>query len=54
MINEINIAVIGLGQIGSYLLNELYNKKKIFLTKLVKKLILLQFQLKIKIKKDPL
>ena len=28
MKNEFNIAVIGLGQIGSYLLNELNNKKK--------------------------
>ena len=28
MNKEFNIAVIGLGQIGSYLLNELINKKK--------------------------
>ena len=28
MSNEFNIAVIGLGQIGSYLFNELKNKKK--------------------------
>ena len=28
MKNDINIAVIGLGQIGNYLLNELKNKKK--------------------------
>ena len=27
MSNKINIAVVGLGQIGSYLLNELNNKK---------------------------
>ena len=27
MNNSINIAVVGLGQVGSYLLNELYNKK---------------------------
>ena len=29
MKNSINIAVVGLGQIGNYLLNELNNKKKI-------------------------
>ena len=28
MKNNINIAVVGLGQIGNYLLNELNNKKK--------------------------
>ena len=28
MKNNINIAVVGLGQIGNYLLNELKNKKK--------------------------
>ena len=28
MKNDINIAVVGLGQIGNYLLNELKNKKK--------------------------
>ena len=28
MRNNINIAVVGLGQIGNYLLNELKNKKK--------------------------
>ena len=28
MNKEFNIAVIGLGQIGSYLLNELINKKR--------------------------
>ena len=27
MNNSINIAVVGLGQVGIYLLNELYNKK---------------------------
>ena len=31
MNKEFNIAVIGLGQIGSYLLNELINKKKRYL-----------------------
>ncbi len=34
---EFNIAVIGLGQIGSYLLNELSNKKKDILNKTGKK-----------------
>ena len=29
MKNQINIAVVGLGQIGIYLLNELNTKKKI-------------------------
>ena len=29
MKNSINIAVVGLGQIGNYLLNELNNKKKV-------------------------
>ena len=29
MKNNINIAVVGLGQVGSYLLNELNTKKKI-------------------------
>ena len=28
MKNNINIAVVGLGQIGNYLLNDLNNKKK--------------------------
>ena len=28
MMKSINIAVVGLGQVGSYLLNELNNKKK--------------------------
>ena len=32
MKNTVNIAVIGLGQIGSYLLNELKNKKKRYQT----------------------
>ena len=36
MKNNINIAVIGLGQVGSYLLNELNIKKKILSLKLVK------------------
>ena len=48
MKNEINIAVIGLGQIGSYLLNELNTKKKDIETKTGKKMLLM----KKKIKKD--
>ena len=39
MNNVINIAVIGLGQIGIYLLNELNIKKKKLSKKLVKRLI---------------
>ena len=42
MNNEINIAVIGLGQIGSYLLNELNNKKKDIIKKTGKKIKLLR------------
>ena len=38
MNKEFNIAVIGLGQIGSYLLNELINKKKDILNKTGKKI----------------
>ena len=52
MNKEINIVVIGLGQIGSYLLKELNNKKKDILNKTGKKLMLLPFRLKIKIKKE--
>ena len=37
MKKNFNIAVIGLGQIGSYLLNELNIKKKIFIKKQEKK-----------------
>ena len=38
MINKkINIAVVGLGQVGNYLLNELNTKKKILNLKQVKK-----------------
>ena len=50
MIKEMNIAIIGLGQVGIYLYNELNTKKKI-LKKLVKKLKLLLFLLKIKQKR---
>ena len=51
---KINIALVGLGQIGNYLFNELNKKKKTLNLKLEKKLMLLLFQLKIKIKKDHL
>ena len=34
MNNIINIAVVGLGQVGNYLLNELNNKKNLCLLKL--------------------
>ena len=37
MNNEINIAVVGLGQIGSYLLNELKIKRNDILNKTEKK-----------------
>ena len=50
MNKNINIAIVGLGQIGNYLYNELNIKKKIYKLKLEKKLTLLQFQQKIKIK----
>ncbi len=47
MKNIVNIAIVGLGQIGNYLLNELNNKKKNIETKTGKKLILLLFLQKI-------
>ena len=37
MKNIINIAVVGLGQVGIYLLNELNTKKNTFSLKLVRK-----------------
>ena len=40
MTKKINIAVVGLGQIGIYLLNQLNTKKKILNLKQVRKLIL--------------
>jgi len=51
MSNEINIAVIGLGQIGSYLLNELNNKKKDILNKTGKKINIVAISAKNKNKK---
>ena len=47
MKNTINIAVVGLGQIGIYLLNELETKKKIYILKRVKILKLLEYLQKI-------
>ncbi len=52
MKKKVNIAVVGLGQIGNYLLNELYKKKTISKLKLGKKFKLLLFQQKILIKKE--
>ena len=37
MSSNINIAIVGLGQIGNYLYNELKNKKKKLTIKLVKR-----------------
>ena len=51
MIKEFNIAVIGLGQIGSYLLNELNNKKKDILNKTGKKINVVAISAKNKNKK---
>ncbi len=51
MNKEFNIAVIGLGQIGSYLLNELNNKKKDILNKTGKKINIVAVSAKNKNKK---
>ncbi len=51
MNKEFNIAVIGLGQIGSYLLNELINKKKDILNKTGKKINIVAISAKNKNKK---
>ncbi len=40
MKKSINIAVVGLGQVGSYLLNELNTKKKILSLKQARRLML--------------
>ena len=50
----INIALVGLGQIGNYLLNELNKQKKILSLKQEKISMSLQFQLKILIKRENL
>ena len=49
---KVNIALVGLGQIGNYLLNELNKKKKILKLKLEKKLIQLLYRPKILTKKE--
>ena len=51
MKNEFNIAVIGLGQIGSYLLKELNNKKKDILNKTGKRINIVAISAKNKNKK---
>ena len=51
MNKEFNIAVIGLGQIGSYLLNELKNKKKDIFNKTGKKINIVAISAKNKNKK---
>ena len=50
MDQNINIALVGLGQIGIYLYNELRTKKKKLKEKVAKVLILLLFQPGTKIK----
>ena len=52
MNKKINIAIIGLGQIGNFLYNEIKTKKKKLKLKLIKKSKLLQFQQKISKKKE--
>ena len=53
MSKEFNIAVVGLGQIGSYLLNELNSKKKDILNKTGKKINIVAISAKNKNKKRP-
>ena len=54
MKNIINIAVVGLGQVGIYLLNELNTKKKDIELKTGKKINVLLFQQKAFLKKEDL
>ena len=51
MNNQFNIAVVGLGQIGSYLFKELNNKKKDILNKTGKKINIVAISAKNKKKK---
>ena len=51
MIRTFNIAIVGLGQIGSYLLNELNKKKKDILSKTGKNINIIAISAKNKIKK---
>ena len=46
MNNIINIAVVGLGQVGNYLLNELNNKKKDIELKTGKKIVIVAISAK--------
>ena len=50
----VNVALVGLGQIGNYFYNEINTKKKKLKSKLVNPFELLLFQQKIKIKKENL
>ena len=54
MKKKLNIAVVGLGQIGIYLYNELNQKKRKLKLKQVERFIYQQFLQKIKIKKENL
>ena len=54
MNKNIKIAVVGLGQIGIYLYNELNSKKKEIENKTGKKIEIVAISLKIKIKSDAL
>ena len=54
MKNEINIAVVGLGQVGIYLLNELNTKKKDIELKTGKKINVVAVQQETSLKKEGL
>ena len=54
MNNMINIAVVGLGQVGIYLYNELNSKKKEIEIKTGKKINIVAISAKIKIRKGDL
>ena len=54
MKNNINIAVVGLGQVGIYLLNELNTKKKEIELKTGKKINVVAVSAKILIKREDL
>ena len=54
MNNNINIAVIGLGQIGSYVLNELNTKKKDIEIKTGKRIEVIAISAKKKIREENL
>ncbi len=50
--NKLNIAIVGLGNIGSYLYKYLQTNKKILSKKITAHLILFLFQQKIEIEKE--